>query len=44
VLADEALAEGVNVVNGAITYVPVAEALAMPLTPLSSLLYNSSST
>jgi alanine dehydrogenase len=38
VLADEALAEGVNVVNGAITYGPVAEALGMPLTQLSSLL------
>jgi alanine dehydrogenase len=35
---DEALAEGVNVVEGAITYGPVAEALGMTYTPLSSLL------
>jgi len=38
VLADDALAEGVNVVNGAVTYGPVAEALAMAYTPLRTLL------
>jgi alanine dehydrogenase len=38
VLADEALAEGVNVVHGSITYGPVAEALGMEHTPLSSTL------
>jgi alanine dehydrogenase len=38
VRADEALGEGVNVVNGAITYGPVAEALGMTHTPLRSLL------
>jgi alanine dehydrogenase len=38
VLADEALAEGVNVVNGSITYGPVAEALGMEHAPLSSML------
>jgi alanine dehydrogenase len=38
VLADEALAEGVNVVKGAITYEPVAEAHEMTYTPLQSLL------
>jgi alanine dehydrogenase len=37
IAADEALAEGVNVVNGAITYGPVAEALGIDYTPLSSL-------
>jgi alanine dehydrogenase len=38
VLADDALAEGVNVVDGAVTYGPVAESLAMSYTPLRSLL------
>jgi alanine dehydrogenase len=38
VLADDALAEGVNVVNGKVTYGPVAEALDMGYTPLRSLL------
>jgi alanine dehydrogenase len=38
VMSDEALAEGVNIVNGAVTYGPVAEALAMTYTPLRSLL------
>jgi alanine dehydrogenase len=38
VLADDALAEGVNVVDGAVTYVPVAEAHSMAYTPLRSLL------
>ena len=38
VLADDALAEGVNVVNGAITYGPVADAHAMVHTPLRSLI------
>ncbi len=38
VLADDALAEGVNVVNGKVTYGPVAEALDMDYTPLRSLL------
>src|SRR5665213_1158484 len=38
VLADDALAEGVNVVHGAVTYGPVAEALGMVHTPLRSLL------
>ncbi len=38
VVADDALAEGVNVVDGAVTYGPVAEALAMSYTPLRSLL------
>jgi alanine dehydrogenase len=37
VLADAALAEGVNVVHGAITYGPVAEALSMTYTPLESM-------
>jgi alanine dehydrogenase len=37
VAADEALAEGVNVVKGAVTYGPVAEALEMPFTPLHTL-------
>lgn len=37
-LADEALAEGVNVVNGAVTYGPVAEAHNMTHTLLRSLL------
>src|ERR1700691_6039504 len=38
VIADDALAEGVNVVNGKVTYGPVAEALDMIYTPLRSLL------
>jgi alanine dehydrogenase len=38
VLADDALAEGVNVVNGKVTYGPVAEALDVSYTPLRSLL------
>lgn len=38
VMSDDALAEGVNVVNGAVTYGPVAEALEVPFTPLRTLL------
>ncbi|MGC1239681.1 MAG: alanine dehydrogenase [Acidimicrobiales bacterium] len=38
VLSDDALAEGANVVNGKVTYGPVAEALDMVYTPLRSLL------
>ena len=38
VIADDALAEGVNVVNGKVTYGPVAEALGLSYTPLRSLL------
>jgi alanine dehydrogenase len=38
VIADDALAEGVNVVNGKVTYGPVAESLGLPYTPLRSLL------
>lgn len=38
VVADDALAEGVNIVNGAVTYGPVAEALGLSYTPLRSLL------
>jgi alanine dehydrogenase len=38
VLADDSLAEGVNVVNGKITYGPVAESLGLTHTPLRSLL------
>ena len=38
VLEDAALAEGVNVVRGAVTYGPVAEALSMTYTPLESML------
>jgi alanine dehydrogenase len=38
VVADDALAEGVNVVNGKITYGPVAESLGLSFTPLRSLL------
>jgi alanine dehydrogenase len=38
VLADDALAEGVNVVNGNVTYGPVAESLGLTYTPLRSLL------
>lgn len=38
VVADDALAEGVNVVEGNVTYGPVAEALGLTFTPLRSLL------
>jgi len=38
VIADDALAEGVNVVDGSVTYGPVAESLGVPLTPLRTLL------
>jgi alanine dehydrogenase len=38
VLADAALAEGVNVVSGKVTYGPVAEALELNYTPLKELL------
>jgi alanine dehydrogenase len=38
VLADDALAEGVNVVHGHVTYGPVAESLGLTYTPLRSLL------
>ncbi len=38
VLADAALAEGVNVVNGKVTYGPVAEALDLNYTPLQEVL------
>ena len=38
ILADDALAEGVNVVEGAITYGPVAEAHGLMHTPLASLI------
>ena len=38
VRADEALAEGVNVVDGAITYGPVGEAHGLSTTPLSTFL------
>src|SRR5665213_2758969 len=38
VFADEALAEGVNVVEGVVTYGPVAESLGMLFSPLRSLL------
>jgi alanine dehydrogenase len=38
VIADDALAEGVNVVNGKVTYGPVADSLGLPYTPLRSLL------
>jgi alanine dehydrogenase len=38
VRADEALAEGVNVVNGAVTYGPVAAAHGLPAASLQSLL------
>jgi len=34
---DEALAEGVNVANGVITYGPVGDALGLPTTPLQAL-------
>jgi alanine dehydrogenase len=38
VMSDEALAEGVNIVNGAVTYGPVAESLGLTYTPLQTLL------
>ena len=38
VKSDEALAEGVNVVNGVVTYAPVAEALALPHVALDTLI------
>ncbi len=38
VLADDALAEGVNVVDGAVTYGPVAESLGSQYTPLRNFL------
>lgn len=38
VLADDALAEGVNVVDGAVTYGPVADSLAVSYTPLRNFL------
>ncbi len=38
VLADDALAEGVNVVDGAVTYGPVADSLGLDFSPLRSLL------
>ena len=38
VVADDALAEGVNVVDGAVTYGPVADATGAPFTPLRSFL------
>jgi alanine dehydrogenase len=38
VVRDDALAEGVNVVEGKLTYGPVAEALGLPYTSLGSLL------
>ena len=38
VMSDDALAEGVNVVNGVVTYGPVADALSLSATPLDSLL------
>ncbi|MGC2485957.1 MAG: alanine dehydrogenase [Acidimicrobiales bacterium] len=38
VLADAALAEGVNVVNGKVTYGPVGEALNLNYTPLKELI------
>jgi alanine dehydrogenase len=38
VLADDALAEGVNIVNGQVTYGPVAESLGLTHTALRSLL------
>jgi alanine dehydrogenase len=37
VMSDEALAEGVNIVNGSVTYGPVAAAHAMTYTPLATL-------
>jgi alanine dehydrogenase len=38
VLADDALAEGVNVVDGAVTYGPVADSLGVRCTPLRTFL------
>jgi alanine dehydrogenase len=38
VMSDEALAEGVNIVNGAVTYGPVAESLGLTYTALQTLL------
>ena len=38
VLADDALAEGVNVVDGAVTYGPVAESLGLSYSPLRTFL------
>ena len=38
VMSDDALAEGVNIVNGKLTYESVAEALGLVYTPLSELL------
>ena len=38
VLADDALAEGVNVVDGAVTYGPVADSLGLPYSPLRTFL------
>jgi alanine dehydrogenase len=38
VLADDSLAEGVNVVDGAVTYGPVADSLSVPYTALRTLL------
>jgi alanine dehydrogenase len=38
VVADDALAEGVNIVNAAVTYGPVAEALELAYVPLRTLL------
>ncbi|MBW4077849.1 MAG: alanine dehydrogenase [Acidobacteria bacterium] len=38
VLADDALAEGVNVVDGSVTYGPVAESLGVQYTPLRNFL------
>ena len=37
-MSDDALAEGVNIVSGKITYESVAEALGLAYTPLSELL------
>jgi alanine dehydrogenase len=38
VIADDALAEGVNVVDGSVTYGPVADSLGLALTPLRTFL------
>jgi len=38
VLADDALAEGVNVVDGSVTYGPVADSLGLPYSPLRTFL------
>ena len=40
VMSDDALAEGVNIVEGKLTYASVAEAQGMEYTPLSELLKN----